>query len=376
VRRRPTASRTPKKRLANPTYLKRSDAPKAARRRNSSKQTDLARLTRELGEALEQHAATAEILRVISSSPTDLKRVFAVVAASATRLCDASDATIHQVDGAVLRLVAHHGPIRVPGSLPMMRGVLAGRAVLDRQTIHVADLQAETREYPEGSEIARHLGLRTNLAVPLIREGEAIGVVIIRRTEVRPFTDRQIDLLRTFATQAVIALENTRLFKAEQARTRELSESLEQQTATAEVLSVISSSPGELKPVFETMLANAVRLCEASYGVLWLKEGDAFRAVALHGAMPPAYTERWADTLFRPSPDVPFARAAATGHPVHIEDLRTSPAYLAGDPLPVAAVNIAGGPDLGCRADAQEERSGWRLRDLSHRGAIVHQQAD
>ena len=238
VRRRPTASRKPKKRLANPTHLKRGDAPKAARQRNSSKQTDLARLTRELGEALEQQAATAEILRVISSSPTDLKRIFAVVAASATRLCDASDATIHQVDGAVLRLVAHHGPIRDPGSLPMTRGVLAGRAVLDRRTIHVVDLQAETREYPEGSEIARHLGLRTNLAVPLIREGEAVGVVLIRRTEVRRFTERQIDLLRTFATQAVIAIENTRLFEAERQRTHELAESLEQQTATAEVLRV------------------------------------------------------------------------------------------------------------------------------------------
>src|SRR5213082_1266666 len=119
VRRRPTAGRKLKTRLANPTHRKRGDAPKAARRRSSSKQT------RDLAEALEQQAATAEILRVISSSPTDLERIFAVVAASATRLCDASDATIHQVDGAVLRLVGHHGPIRVPGSLPMTRGVLA-----------------------------------------------------------------------------------------------------------------------------------------------------------------------------------------------------------------------------------------------------------
>jgi GAF domain-containing protein len=205
-------------------------------------QTKLDVRTCELGEALEQQAATAEILRVISSSPTDFQRVFAVVAASATRLCDASDATIHQVDGTVLRLVAHHGPIPIPGSLPMTRGVLAGRAVLDRQTIHVADLQAETDKYPEGSKIARRLGLRTNLAAPLIRAGEAIGVVIIRRTEVRPFTDRQIDLLRTFASQSVIALENTRLFQAEQARARELAEALQQQTATADVLKVISRS--------------------------------------------------------------------------------------------------------------------------------------
>jgi GAF domain-containing protein len=343
VRRRPTASRKPKKWLANPTHLKRSDAPKAARRRNSSKQTDLARLTRELSEALEQQAATAEILRVISSSPTDLKRVFAVVAASATRLCDASDATIHQVDGAVLRLVAHHGPIRVPRSLPMLRGVLAGRAVLDRQTIHVADLQAETREYPQGSEIARHLGLRTNLAVPLIREGEAIGVIIIRRTEVRPFTDRQIDLLRTFATQAVIALENTRLFKAEQARTRELSESLEEQTATAEVLSVISRSPGELKPVFEAMLANASRLCQASYGVMFLCEGEAFRTAAIHGDLSAAFMEQWQPgTLFRPDPELPGFRAVKTRQTIQVADLRTTPAYLRGDSLPVTAADLAG----------------------------------
>src|SRR5262249_2620959 len=183
--------------------------------------------------------------------------------------------------------------------------------------------------------IIEQAGARTLLTVPMLKENELIGQISIYRQEVRPFADKHIELVSNFAAQAVIAIENTRLLN-------ELRESLQQQTATSEVLRVISSSPGELKPVFEAMLENATRLCEASYGVLWLKEGDAFRAVALHGAMPPAYTELWADTLFRPSPDVPIARAAATGHPVHIEDLRTNPAYLAGDPLPVAAVNIAG----------------------------------
>jgi two-component system, NtrC family, sensor kinase len=204
VRQRGTVNRKPAKtQRRKMTRPKRSNAPTAARRGSSSLgglQEQVSFLAHELAEAREQQAATAEILRAISGSPTDLERVFAVVAASATRLCDASDATIHQVDGAVLRQVAHHGLIPVPGSLPMTRGVLAGRAVLDRQTIHVADLQVETREYPEGSNIARRLGLHTNLAVPLIRAGDAIGVVIIRRTEVRPFTDRQIDLLRTFVT--------------------------------------------------------------------------------------------------------------------------------------------------------------------------------
>jgi two-component system, NtrC family, sensor kinase len=326
VRRRPTASRKPKKRLANPTHLKGSDAPKAARQRSSSKQTDLARLTRELGEALEQQAATAEILRVISSLPTDLKRVFAVVAAGATRLCDASDATIHQVDGAVLRLVAHHGPIRVPDSLPMMRGVLAGRAVLDRQTIHVADLQAETREYPQGSELARHLGLRTNLAVPLIREGEAIGVVIVRRTEVRPFADRQIDLLKTFATQAVIALENTRLFKAEQARARELAEALQQQTATADVLKVISRSTFDLQTVLDTLVRSAAELCEADMAQIMRPKGDTYQHVAGYGYAS-NYLEHQKTITIAPGRGSAAGRVLLERRAVQIPDVLADPEY-------------------------------------------------
>jgi GAF domain-containing protein len=240
-------------------------------------------LEKKLSEALEQQATTAEILRVISSSPTDLRRVFEVVAASATRLCDATDAAIHQVDGDALPLVAHHGPIPVPASLPLMRGVLAGRAVLDRRTIHIADLQAETREFPEGSKIARRLGLRTNLAVPLIRSGDAIGVLIIRRTEIRPFTDRQIDLVNTFAAEAVIALENARLFNAEQARAGELSEALQQQTATADVLKVISRSTFDLQAVLDTLVGSAAQLCRADRAAIRMARDGRYHHLASYG---------------------------------------------------------------------------------------------
>src|SRR5262249_43273815 len=152
-------------------------------------------LRRELSEARQREAATAEILKVISSSPTDLERVFAEVAARATRLCDAYGAGIPKVDGEVFRVGGHHGSIPPVDTLSLTREVVAGRAVLDGRTIHVADLQAETGEYPEGSDRARRIGHRTILAVPLIHAGKAIGVIVIRRTEVRPFTNRQIDLL-------------------------------------------------------------------------------------------------------------------------------------------------------------------------------------
>src|SRR5262249_52763643 len=149
-------------------------------------------------------------------------------------------------------------------------------------TVQVLDLQAAESEFPEGAESARQYGHRTTLATPLLREGIPIGAILIRRMEVRPFTDKQIALLQNFAAQAVIAIENVRLFDEVHARTHELSESLEQQTATSEVLKVISASPGELKPVFNTMLANATRICEAMFGNLFLREGPIFRSVAVH----------------------------------------------------------------------------------------------
>ena len=251
-------------------------------------------LERELAEAREQQAATAEILAAISSSPTDPRGAFEKIAASAAHLCDAYDAGILKVEGDLLRQVAHHGPIAMPDTLPLTREVSPGRAVLDRETIHVADLQAEADEFPDGSVRARHLGFRTILNVPLIRAGHAMGVMSIRRTDVRPFTDRQVDLLKIFADQAVIAIENTRLFEAEQASKRELSDALEQQTATGEILNVISRSPTTVEPVFAAIVESSVRLCGANYGAVARLEGDARHLVADYGMTP-----RWNETVNR-----------------------------------------------------------------------------
>jgi signal transduction histidine kinase/putative methionine-R-sulfoxide reductase with GAF domain len=245
----------------------------SAERRIQELTKELSRARGELAEAQDQQAATVEILRVISSSPTDLQPVFAVIAGSAARLCDAYDAVIRQVDGEVLRLVAHNGPIPAPGTIPLSRSSLLGCAVIDRRTIHAADQQSEA-EYLESRNRALQFGHRTALGVPLVHAGEAVGVILIRRTEVRPFTDRQIELLKTFADQAVIAIENTRLFEAEQESKRELQESLEYQTATSEVLDVISRSPAELQPVLNTIVETAGRLCKADHAhVFRLKDG-------------------------------------------------------------------------------------------------------
>jgi GAF domain-containing protein len=301
---------------------------------------ELAEAREHLGEALEQQTATSEVLRVISNSPTEIQPVLDAVGENAARLCDANNAVIFRLEGDLLRQVASYGGLPTTShpveGLPVNRGRVTGRAVFERRTIHVHDLAAEEHNFPEGSRDARRDGHRTTLATPLLREGSPIGAILIRRMEVRPFSDKQIALVETFADQAVIAIENTRLLS-------ELRESLQQQTATADVLGVISSSPGELEPVFEAVLANATRLCEASYGTLWLSEGDAFRAVALHGSLPTAYTHQWGvGTVFHPSPEVPLARSARTQQPVQIADLRETRAYRERDPLPVAAVEITG----------------------------------
>jgi len=219
-------------------------------------------LEKKLSEALEQQTATSEVLRVISNSPIDLQSALGAIAESAARLLDVAGAEINRLEGDGLRLIAKHGAFsqRPIGSVrPITRGLVIGRAVIDRTTVHVPDLQAAESEFPEGADSARRYGHRTTLAAPLLWQGKPVGAILIRRMEVRPFTDKQIALLQNFAAQAVIAIENTRLLN-------ELRESLQQQTATADVLRVISSSPGELGPVFQAMLANAVRICGARFG--------------------------------------------------------------------------------------------------------------
>src|SRR5215469_13735238 len=234
---------------------------KAVRHSSSSasgQETEVAQLRRELHEAREQQTATADVLKVISHSTFDLRTVLNTLAESATRLCEAYDTIIFLREGEHLSARVHHGPIPMHlTNWPIGRSWVTGRAVVDCEPVHIHDLQALGQEFPEGAEMALRSGHRTILAVPLMRKNDAVGVITIRRTEVRPFTEKQIELLTTFADQAVIAIENVRLFEAEQQRTRELSESLEQQTATAEVLRVISSSPGELAPVFQSMLVKA-----------------------------------------------------------------------------------------------------------------------
>jgi two-component system, NtrC family, sensor kinase len=245
-------------------------------------------LEKRLAEALEQQTATAEILNVISSSPTDLQPVLDAVAQNAARLCEGFDATIFRRDGDRLRLVAHHGPIPAGTigefSLTLVRGTVGGRSVLEGRTVHVADMQTESDEFPEGSEHARRWGHRTILSVPLMREGVAIGVIQIRRTESQLFTERQVALLQTFADQAVIAIENARLFQELQGRNRKLTESLEQQTATAEILRVISSSPTDLQPVMDVVAESAARFCGATQAAIWRLEGDSLQLVATHGS--------------------------------------------------------------------------------------------
>ena len=283
--------------------------------------SELRQRTDDLTESLQQQTATADVLKVISRSTFDLQTVLDTLVESVARLCEAYDAVILLRQNERLQIKAHHGPIPVGVSgLPIERSWVSGRAFLDRSPVHIHDVQASAQDFPDTTQTALRVGTRTILAVPLLREDEAIGALTIRRTEVKPFTEKQIELVRTFADQAVIAIENVRLFDEVQARTRDLSELLEQQTATSEVLKVISSSPGELEPVFQTILSNATRLCEAKFGTLYRYDGGAFYPVTFH-QVPSSF----ADFLrqrgsFVPPAGTPLDRLLRTGKVIRTAD--------------------------------------------------------
>jgi two-component system, NtrC family, sensor kinase len=236
----------------------------------------LAKALEREAEALDQQTATADILRVISTSPKDLPPVLDAVAKSAARFCGADDGEIFHLLGEGLKVAAHHGPIPSPTGrvIPVVRGSVAGRAVLERRPVQVADLQEETRDFALGSALARESGYRTTLVAPLLREGTVVGTINLHRVAKNPFTDKQIALLQTFADQAVIAIENVRLFRELEARNRDLTEALEQQTATSEILRVIASSPTDLEPVLEAVARNAAQLCRAEDVAITRAEED------------------------------------------------------------------------------------------------------
>ena len=306
---------------------------------------DVQKRTAELSEALEQQTATAEVLGVISSTPGELSPVFEAMLENATRICEANFGVLFRYDGDAFNPAAllgvppayedfqrRRGPFRPDDGAPLHR------LLQTKELVQTVDELAE----PKPGPAARYGGARSLLAVPMRKENELIGAFVIYRTEVRPFTDKQVALLTSFASQAVIAIENARLLNELRQRTADLSESLQQQTATADVLKVISSSPGELQPVFDAMLVNVTRLCEAKFASLLLSEGDQFRRVSLHNA-PPALTEHWRRmTLVRPHPESAVGRASLTKRVAHIEDIRTSQAYRDRDPILVAGVELGG----------------------------------
>jgi GAF domain-containing protein len=296
---------------------------------------------RELVEAQEQQTATSEILQVISSSPTDVQPVFDAIARNAARLCDAYDAAIFRRDGNQLILVAQEGPIPYGPygpigtfTVPVVRGTINGRSVLEGRTVHVADLQVKVDDFPEGSEYARRLGHRANLSVPLMRKGVAIGTINLRRPEAELFTDKQVALLQTFADQAVIAIENVRLFTELQQKNEALttahaqvSESLEQQTATAEILRVISGSPTDAQPVFETIAASALRLCNAQLSVVLMYDGQLID-VAAEANVDAEQLEAIRSAFPRPvSRGGATERAILTRTAVNIADVHDDPEY-------------------------------------------------
>ena len=346
MRRRSRAGGEPvKTRRRKTVTLKRRHGLKVARHRGSSAailNKKVALFKRERDEALLRETANSEILRLISKSPGDLELVFRTILEDATHICNAKFGNLFRFDGENYHPVAQFNTpaallkaLTRRGRFKPTPGTSLDHVMRTKQVFHSADMAAE----PVLGLSPKLGGARTQVTVPMLKNDALIGAILIYRQEVRPFTDKQIELVKNFAAQAVIAIENTRLLN-------ELKQSLEQQTATADVLRVISSSPGELQPVFETMLANATRLCEANFGSLHLYENGTFRTGVSSNA-PPAFAQDVAKRgSLHPGPLHPLARVAATKQLLHIADYAEDPAYKQHDELAVRLVELAGARTL------------------------------
>jgi two-component system NtrC family sensor kinase len=308
-----------------------------------------ARLLTETREALEQQTATADILRVISSSPTDVQPTFEAIASAASTLCGAANACVFRFDGSLIHFVAHYGltaqqvaATRRVFPIPPGRGSITARAVLSRQITHVADFLAD----PEFSHPSLSQGgLNTTLSVPMLHDGDPIGAITLVRQEKELFSDKQIDLLKTFADQAVIAIENVRLFNELNERTRDLQESLEYQTATSDVLKVISRSTFDLQPVLDALVETAARLCSADLALLTSRDGDAFRVAATYSTSP-EYEAFIRDRLLTVTRENLTGRTALEGQVVHIPDAASDPEFTVTESVTLGKIRTGLGVPL------------------------------
>jgi GAF domain-containing protein len=316
----------------------------------ASQETEVARLNRELDEAREQQAATAEILRIISSSSTGVQPVFDMIVRNFALLCGSIFGAIYTFDGERVHFAGGYGfspeqlqavrakyPVRIDD-----RSVLAPRAILAKAPLHIQDIKSDPDYDRDHAAVA---SWRRLLAVPMLRDGIPLGVIVGAWAEPGAVPKQHEDLLKVFADQAVIAIENTRLLNELQQRTDDLTESLEQQTATSEVLRIISASPGDLEPVFQAMLENATRICEARFATLWLAESEGLRAVAVHNA-PPAFAEARRQSLVPPGQNTAISRVITSKEVEQVDDIAADPAYRQRDPLRVALVELVGARTL------------------------------
>ena len=338
----PIRSRSRKTPAKRRNVLKDTPAPNVP---NRERELELRRLTRELSEAREQQAATSEVLQAISHSTFDLRTVLDTLLQSAVRLCSADQGTVAQRKGDTFYRSVSYGfspaYLDYVKDIPVKPGRDTGtaRALLEGKVIHIPDVLADPDfTWKEGQRLG---GFRTVLGVPMLRDGVAVGVLALTRSSVQPFSGEQIALVENFAAQAVIAIENARLLNELRQRTTDLTEALEQQTATSEVLQIISKSPGDLEPVFASMLENAARVCEASMGAIYRWNGEGLLLVATHN-MAPAYAEALGRSPLRPTPDGYVRRIVETKAVLHFADLAAQPAYAERKPMAVAAVEVGG----------------------------------